>query len=217
MLAESLSGPLAVAGFVLLALSAGSIVTRDPRQNVYLYALAAVPQAAIAVLLGLLYGHVELYILAAVILVVKGLVAPRLLVAPWPERQHSHYALSGHLGSPAALIVVVSLLMFAYRVGVVLGAPPFQTAMAAALASGLVGLLAPVVRHELAAQAAGLLHGEAGVSATALLVVGHLPVAPDVISLVELLVLALLLGVLLAAVIRVHGRADARLLQVLRG
>ena len=217
MSVQSLAGPFAIAGFALLALSSGSIVTRDPRQNVSLYRLASIPQAAIAVMLAILYGHIELYFLAAAILALKGVVAPRLLVVPWPERQHSHYALTGQLGTPAALAVIVGVLMFSYRVSVALAPPPLQTAMAATMASGLVGLLAPAVRYELAAQAAGLLHGEAGITAGALLLVGHLPVAPDVISLAELLFLALLLGVLLARVVRVHGRADASLLTVLRG
>lgn len=214
---QPFTGPFALAGFALLALSAGSIVTRDPRQNVTLYALAAIPQAAIAVMLGLLYGHVELYLLAAAILLLKGLLAPRLLVVPWPQRQRSHYGLTGQVGTPAALAVIVGVLMFSYRVSVVIAPPALETAMAATMASGLVGLLAPAVRHELAAQAAGLLHGEAGITAGALLLVGHLPITADVISLGELLVLALLLGVLLARVVRVHGRADASLLTVLRG
>ncbi len=217
MSAETLTGPFAIAGFALLALSSGSIVTRDPRQNVSIYALASIPQAGIAVMLALVYGHVELYALAAAILVLKGLIAPRLLVVPWPGAHRPHYALTGHLGTPAALAVIVGVLMFAYRVSVVLAPPALETAMAATMASGLVGLLAPAVRHELAAQAAGLLHGEAGMTATALLLVGHLPVTADVISIAELLVLALLLGVLLARVIRVHGRADASLLTALRG
>jgi hydrogenase-4 membrane subunit HyfE len=217
MSAETLTGPFAIAGFALLALSSGSIVTRDPRQNVSIYALASIPQAGIAVMLALVYGHVELYALAAAIVVLKGLIAPRLLVVPWPEAHRPHYALTGHLGTPAALAVIVGVLMFAYRVSVVLAPPALETAMAATMASGLVGLLAPAVRHELAAQAAGLLHGEAGMTATALLLVGHLPVTADVISIAELLVLALLLGVLLARVIRVHGRADASLLTALRG
>ncbi|MCL6595024.1 MAG: hypothetical protein K6V73_02285 [Firmicutes bacterium] len=213
----ALTGLFAFAGFALLALSSGSILTRDPRQTVALYALASVPQAGIAALLAVLFGHVELYALAAAILVLKGLIAPRLLVVPWPKMHHPHYGLTGHLGTPASLAVVVGILMFAYRVSVVLAPPALETAMAATMASGLVGLLAPAVRHELAAQAAGLLHGEAGITATALLLVGHLPVAADVISIAELLVLALLLGVLLARVIRIHGRADASLLTVLRG
>jgi hydrogenase-4 membrane subunit HyfE len=211
------SAPLALAGFALLALAAASLLTRDPRQNVRLYALAAVPQAGIAALLGALYDRPELYGLALAILVFKGLAAPRLLTVPWPPEERARYGASGQIGTPSTLIVVVGLFLFAFHVAGYLSPPPVTTALAAALAAGLAGLAAPAVRHELSAQAAGLLQAEAGISSAALLLVGHLPVVPDVISLAELLVLALLLGVLLATVARVHGTADARRLQELRG
>jgi hydrogenase-4 membrane subunit HyfE len=211
------SAPLAVSGLVLLALSSASIVSRDPRQMHLLYALAALPQAAIAAILGAAFGHPELYALAAALLVVKGLAAPRLLVVRWPAAERSRYALSGHLGTPATLVGVIGVLLFAFRVAAIVAPARFEAAVAACLAAGLVGLCAPAVRHELAAQSAGLLHAEAGLSSAALLLVGHLPLVPDVIALAELLVLALALGLLLGAVARVHGRADARHLATLRG
>ena len=208
---------MAVAGFSLLALSSASLISRDPRQMVVLYALAAVPQAAIAAILGGIFGHPELYALAAGILLFKGLAAPRLLSVPWPEGERARYALSGHLGTSAMMTGAVAVLLFAFRVAGVVAPGAFEAAVAACLAAGIVGLGAPAVRHELSAQASGLLHAEAGLSATALLLVGHLPTVPDVIALAELLVLALALGVLLAAVARVHGEADARRLAALRG
>lgn len=216
-MASPWSASLAIAGFLLLALSSASVLSRDARQMTLLYALAAVPQAAVAVLIGHLFRHPELYALAAAILVVKGLAAPRLLVVPWPASERARYALSGSLATSSVMVGAVAALLFSFRVADTVAPRLFAPAVAAAMAAGLVGLAAPAVRHELAAQAAGLLHAEAGISTAALLLVGHLPVVPDVIALAEILVLALALGVLLGAVARLHGRADVRHLAELRG
>jgi hydrogenase-4 component E len=217
MAAPSLMNLAGIPAFALLALAAATLVSRDARQTAGLYAWASLPQAAICALIGIADGRPELYVLGAAILVIKGRLAPRLLVQAWPEEERGAYGLTGHVGTPGSLVLAALAAAVAFRVAPFVGAPDVRPALAAALAAALVAVTTPVVRHELSAQATGLLLAEAGVTAASLLLIGEIPTAADAVSLADLVALSIALGVLLARVVRLHGKAHALLLTELRG
>lgn len=212
------AGPLiGVAGFLLLAVTSAILVSRDARATAKFYALAAIPEAMVAILLAIRYGHADLYFVAAAILVAKGWGAPHLLTRVWPERERLAYRLSGTVGTVGSLLTVLLVTAVAFRVGAYALPGPDAVGFAASLAAGMAGMAAPALRHELFSQAGGLLVAEAGISTAALLLVGSFPVAADVVAFADLLVLSAAFGLLLRDVARVHGRADAALLRRLRG
>lgn len=207
-----MSSVFGLAGLALLALASAILISRDARATAGLYALAAIPQAAIAGGLGIEDRHGELVVLAVVLLVAKGYLAPRLLTRVWPESERSAYRLSGPTGTVGTLVAALAAAAVALRVGIEVAPPHVMIGVASALAAMFTGMLAPALRHELFTQAGGLLMAEAGTSAAALLLVGAFPGVADVVALADLLFLAVAFGVLLRWVAALHGRADARLL-----
>lgn len=208
---------LGAAGFALLALTILILLARHPRSHPRLYALGAVPAGAIAGLLGWAYGIPELFVLMVVILVVKGILAPRLVSGTWVSEDAAVYRWSGPTGTVGALLAVVGVLIMAFSISAFAMPPDVKVVFAGCLAAGFLGVLLPVIRHELSTHATGLLIAEEGFSSAGLLLVASTPKAADLATLVDLVVLAIIFGILLHAVARVHGAIDAVILRGLRG
>jgi hydrogenase-4 membrane subunit HyfE len=199
----------------VLVLAVGVLLARSPGAGVTLYALAAVPQAVLAMILAA-RGVPWLWLDAAAILAVKGLWAPRLLrraVPPDPRLYGQQAAFS-----PAMLLcAVAAVTLLCLRVsGRIAGAAEGQ-ALGLALAALLVGLSAAAIRSELWAQAAGILCGEAGLMTGIFVLAGGLPPVGETWALAEVLVLAAVFAVVTRRVHAHHGAATSRLLRGLRG
>lgn len=213
----TLGPPLGAAGFVLLALAISVLLARNPRTHPRLYGLASIPAAAVPALLAWAYGTPDLYLLSGVILVVKGGLAPRLLAGAWVSGETAVYRWSGPTGTVGSLLAVVGVLVMAFLVSAFALPPDLRVVFAGCLATGFLGVLLPVVRHELSTHATGLLIAEEGFTSAGLLLVASTPKAAELASLADLVVLAIVFGILLHAVARVYGAIDAVILRGLRG
>jgi hydrogenase-4 membrane subunit HyfE len=169
------------------------------------------------VILGFTYGLPELFALAAVILVVKGRFAPRLLAGDWILGDEAVHRWTGPTGTVGSLLAAVAVIGVSFSIAAFALPLDLEVVFGGCLATGLLGVLLPVLRHELSSHASGLLIAEEGFSSAGLLLVATAPRLAEIATLVDLLVLAVVFGVLLRTVARVHGAMDAALLRELRG
>jgi hydrogenase-4 membrane subunit HyfE len=206
------SNLLALCGIALVFLVSMAILARHSLWVPRWYALASLPQGAIAFLLYLRLGRVELLALVPALLAVKGVVAPKLLTALWSTRRRPTYRLSSPFAPATTLLGAALMALVAYAMAVFVAPGDIQVALAACLTAGFLGLAGPTVRHDLWAQATALLLAEAGLSAAVMVYAGSLPWAADIAALVEAAVLAAAMGFFVAQAIRHQGHSDARLL-----
>lgn len=192
-------------------------MARSPHAQITAYAWGAVPAAAAAALLAARYDESELYGLAAVLLVVKGYVAPRLVTPAFEAGEEAHHAWTGPTGTVGALLAGGAAVAGAFFVAAYLMPPGTAYALAGFVGAGALGLLLPTLRHELISHAVGLLLAEEGVSSAGLVLVAASPRLAEGAALLDLVVLALIFGTLLHAVARVHGAMHALRIRRLRG
>ncbi len=199
----------------VLVLAVTLMLARTPEAAATIYAWAVVPQAVIAVALGGWAGRPELFADAALMLVIKGLWAPGLLrraVRHDGEVYGQHAAFS----ASALLLGAAALSLLCLWVGLAI-LPRAGVALGLGLAAMFVGWGTAAVRSELWAQAAGVLMGEAGLMTAALVLASGLPPLGETFALIEVVLLATLLGSGTRLVRATHGSHDSRLLRGLRG
>jgi hydrogenase-4 membrane subunit HyfE len=204
-----------LAAAVLLILAAALLVARTPEAAAHIYAWAAVPQAAMAVALAGWAGIPELYLDAAAILLIKGLWAPRLLRRAVPN-QGEVFGLQARRSATVLFVGAAAVTLLCLRLANLIY-PLRDVPLGLALAALFVGFGSAALRSELWSQAAGILMGEAGLMASALVLTAGFPPLGEAFALAEVVVLAAILAAVSRLVHATHGATDARLLRGLRG
>jgi hydrogenase-4 component E len=186
------------------------------RDQVRLYAAQSALISVLAVIVGAVHHLPELYVLAAVSAALKVVVIPlvlrRLL---WGNRpagagtEAGDIAGSGGLGLAATVLVAIAVAAFGFfaagRLPVPGGAAP-AFALSVSVAVVLVAFVLMIHRRDVISQAIGLFSLENGISLAALVVAASLPLILEVALLFDLLVAAIVFGLL----IRIHhGRAES--------
>jgi hydrogenase-4 component E len=186
------------------------------RDQVRLYAAQSGLISVLAVIVGAVHHLPELYVLAAVSAALKVVVIPlvlrRLL---WGNRpagagtEAGDIAGSGGLGLAATVLVAIAVAAFGFfaagRLPVPGGAAP-AIALSVSVAVVLVAFVLMIHRRDVISQAIGLFSLENGISLAALVVAASLPLILEVALLFDLLVAAIVFGLL----IRIHhGRAES--------
>jgi hydrogenase-4 component E len=186
------------------------------RDQVRLYAAQSALISVLAVIVGAVHHLPELYVLAAVSAALKVVVIPlvlrRLL---WGNRpagagtEAGDIAGSGGLGLAAMVLVAIAVAAFGFfaagRLPVPGGAAP-AFALSVSVAVVLVAFVLMIHRRDVISQAIGLFSLENGISLAALVVAASLPLILEVALLFDLLVAAIVFGLL----IRIHhGRAES--------
>lgn len=186
------------------------------RDQVRLYAAQSGLISVLAVIVGAVHHLPELYVLAALSAALKVAVIPlvlrRLL---WGNRpagagtEAGDIAGSGGLGLAATILVAIAVAAFGFfaagRLPVPGGAAP-ATALAVSVSVVLVAFVLMIHRRDVISQAIGLFSLENGISLAALVVAASLPLILEVALLFDLLVAAIVFGLL----IRIHhGRAES--------
>ena len=205
---------MSLAGLALLLLTLAAVRVPSARQGFALYAWAAVPEAVAAVRAGVGPYRLELWVAGGLILLVKGLLVPRLAVAAVPAspgRAMSRWAPAWLLLAAAALISV------SWRVMAVVTPGPAAGPAALPLAAGLLALGLPAVRYEAWAAAVGLLLAEGAACTLGFVLLPGWPAAADALALADLVALGVLLTVLLRRLAATWGTHDVRLLKELKG
>jgi hydrogenase-4 component E len=197
-LASSIFSSTAIASLLLTFVMLGSRWL-----NNYLYAFAAESWviAAISATVGFYGGYPELYFIAILTALFRGLFLPYLL---WRIVRRLNVAREIHeiLQPSSALVVgalcVVFSLAVGYRVGQSLGIAGTVAVLALTvmLSMMLIGFLMLAVRHEALSHILGLLVLENGIFLGAQILVPGMPLLIEIVILFDLLVVVACFGVL---------------------
>jgi hydrogenase-4 component E len=196
------------------------------RDQVRLYAAQSALLSALAIVVAATRHLPELYALAGLSFALKVVVVPVVLNRMlrgigaiggdrrWTATGSSsggsaEIAGSHSLGVASTVLVATGVAAFGFFIVAALGlASPAlpATALSVSVAVILVAFVLMIVRRDVVSQAIGFLSLENGVSLTALVVAAGLPLILEIAFLFDLLVVAVVFGLL----IRVHhGRADS--------
>jgi hydrogenase-4 component E len=197
-LASSIFSSMAIASLLLAFVMLGSRWL-----NNYLYAFAAESWviAALSAAVGFFSGYHELYFIAILTALFRGLVLPYLL---WRIIQRLNVAREIHeiLQPSSALVAGAFCVVFALAVGYHIGQSLDLTATVAVLAltvmlsMKLIGFLMLAVRHEAISQILGLLLLENGIFLGAQILVPGMPLLIEIVILFDLLIVVACFGVL---------------------
>jgi hydrogenase-4 component E len=215
VLAATVAAPSALAGGanviavgVLLA-EFGMFRQALLRDQVRLYAVQSVLLSALAIVVAATRHLPELYALAGLSFVLKAVIVPVVLRRLLPSRGSADIAGSHSLGIASTVLVAIVVAAFGFFTVAALGisSPVLPvTALSISVAVILVAFVLMIVRQDVVSQAIGFLSLENGVSLTALVVAAGLRLILEIAFLFDLLVVAVVFGLL----IRVHhGRAES--------
>src|SRR5580704_15850692 len=186
------------------------------RDQVRLYVAQSVLLSAMAVVVAATRHLPELYVLAGLSFALKAVIVPvvlrrllRGIGAIGGDPRWSDIAGSHALSVANAVLVAIAVAAFGFFTVAALGirSPVLPgTALSISVAVILVAFVLMITRRDVASQAIGFFSLENGVSLTSLVVAAGMPLILEIAFLFDLLVAALVFGLL----IRVHhGRADS--------
>jgi hydrogenase-4 component E len=186
------------------------------RDQVRLYAAQSALMSVLAIVVAASRHLPDLYVLAALSFALKVVIVPvvlrRLLRGiglNGSDPRWSDIAGSGALSLASTVLVAIAVAAFGFFTVSALGirSPVLpETALAISVAVILVAFVLMIVRRDVISQGIGFLSLENGISLTALVVAAGLPLILEVAFLFDLLVVAVVFGLL----IRVHhGRAES--------
>ena len=218
-LVASIFSLLAIASLLLTFVMLGSRWL-----NRYLYAFAAETWliAALSATVGA-YGHYpELYLIAILTVVFRGMLLPYLV---WRiiQRQNvdreAHVILQPSSGLVMGAACVVFALVVSYRVGAELNlvGTVAVLALTVMLSMKLIGFLMLTVRHEAISQVLGLLILENGIFLGAQILVPGMPMLIEIVILFDLLVAVACFGVLVRYLQTAVGATSSLALKKLVG
>jgi hydrogenase-4 component E len=218
-LAASLFSLMAIASLVLAFVMLGS-----QWLNNYLYAFAAESWIIAALSASVAYygGYPELYLIALLTALFRGLFLPFLI---WRIMRRLDVSRELHeiLQPSSALVVgalgVVFALIVAYRIGDSIG-PASRVAVLALtvmLSMKLIGFLMLAVRREALSQILGLLVLENGIFLGAQILIPGMPLLIEIVILFDLLIIVACFGVLIQYLVANVGSTSSRDLKRLVG
>ena len=198
--------PLAASIFSLMAIVSlllAFVMLGSRWLNNYLYAFAAESWviAALSATVGF-YGHYpELYLIAVLTALFRGLLLPYLvwrIIARLNVMREIHEILQPSSALVAGALAVIFALAVSYRVGQSLGLAGTVAVLALTimLSMKLIGFLMLAVRHEALSQILGLLVLENGIFLGAQILVPGMPMLIEIVILFDLLIAVACFGVL---------------------
>lgn len=211
--------PLASSIFSLMAivsLMLAFVMLGSRWLNNYLYAFAAESWviAALSATVGF-YGHYpELYLIAILTALFRGLLLPYLIariIARLNVSREIHEILQPSSTLVAGALAVIFALVVSYHVGQSLGLAGTIAVLALTimLSMKLIGFLMLSVRHEAISQILGLLVLENGIFLGAQILVPGMPLLIEIVILFDLLVVVACFGVLVRYLIAHVGSTSS--------
>lgn len=179
------------------------------RAQIRLYAFQSLAVSVLAVVVAIGRDIPELYVLAAVSLLLKVIIVPRVMFR-FLRDSRAEIAGSGALGVASEIILALVVAGFGFfTVGALGIQSPFlpTAALGLSFAVVLVSFVLMIVRRDVVSQAVGFFSLENGVSLASLVVAAGLPLILEVAFLFDLLVAVVVFGVL----IRVHQARSSSL------
>jgi hydrogenase-4 component E len=197
-LASSLFGLLAIASLLLSFVMVGS---RWLKNYLYAFATQSWVIAAISAAVGYYGNYRELYVIAVLTLLFRGLLLPYLI---WRiiERLEVDRELRIILQPSMSLVIGALFVMFALAVSLRVAAEfhleltVAVLALTVMLSMMLIGFLMLVIRHEAVGQVFGLLGLENGIFLGSQILVPGMPLLIEMVILFDLLIVVACFGVL---------------------
>lgn len=219
--------PLAASVFSLMAIASlllAFVMLGSRWLNNYLYAFAAESWviAILSATIGFYGGYPELYLIAILTALFRGLFLPYLLwriVRRLNVARELHEILQPSSALIAGAFCVIFSLTVAYHVGQSLGLAGTVAVLALTvmLSMKLIGFLMLAVRHEALSQILGLLVLENGVFLGAQILVPGMPVLIEIVILFDLLIVVACFGVLIQYLLAHAGTTSSLELKRLVG
>jgi hydrogenase-4 component E len=198
--------PLAASIFSLMAIASlllAFVMLGSRWLNNYLYAFAAESWviAALSAAVGFYSGYPELYLIAVLTALFRGLVLPYLvwrIIRRLRVAREIHEFLQPSSALVAGALGVIFSLAVSYRVGQSLGLAGTVAVLALTvmLSMKLIGFLMLSVRHEALSQILGLLVLENGIFLGAQILVPGMPMLIEIVILFDLLIVVACFGIL---------------------
>ena len=218
-LQASIFSLLAIFSLLLAFVMLGSHWLRN-----YVYAFAAESWliAALSAAVGYFGGYTELYVIAILTAVFRGLVLPYLLMRI-VQRLNVRREIHAVLQPSSSLVVGALLVMFAF---VIANHMNFQTstagevvvlALTIMLSMKLLGFLMLAVRDEAVSQILGLLVLENGIFLGSQILVPGMPMLIEIVILFDLLIIVACFGMLIRYLVVHAGTTSSRELNRLVG
>ena len=183
---------------VLLLLCCFAIVAqRRLSACVDLFALQSAFLAATAALVAFLTGHTHIYVAAALTIVIKVIVLPRIL-RKVNERLNVSRELGMHINIPAGLLLCGALVILAFFIPqpiIPLGYLLTRDSLAIALAIILIGFFTMIARQKAITQMVGFLVMENGVFLGATAAAYGMPLIVELGIFFDVLVAGLIVGI----------------------
>ena len=226
MLATQLN-PLATSFFSLLAiasllLSFVMLGSRWLKHYVVAFGLQSWLVAVLSAAVGYYGGYPELYAIAALTALTRGLLLPYLILRI-VRRLNVDRELHERLAPAASLVVGALLVLFAFVVAQHLGTSLALTgtiavlALTVMIAMKLIGFLLLAVRSEAVSQILGILVLENGIFLGSQILVPGMPILIELVILFDLLVVVAAFGVLVRLMVVHAGTSSAHNLRRLVG
>jgi hydrogenase-4 component E len=197
-LAASIFSLMAMVSLLLAFVMLGSRWLKN-----YLYAFAAESWmiATLSATVGFYSGYSDLYLIAILTAMFRGLVLPYLvwrIIRRLDVEREIHEILQPSSALVAGAMCVVFALAVGYRVGQSLGfaSSIVVLALTIMLSMKLIGFLMLAVRHEAISQILGLLVLENGIFLGAQILVPGMPMLIEIVILFDLLIVVTCFGVL---------------------
>ena len=218
-LASSIFSLIAIASLLLAFVMLGSRWL-----NHYLYAFAAESWliAALSATVGAYGNYPELYLIAILTFVFRGLLLPYLvwrIIRRQNVEREAHVILQPSSGLVIGALAVMFALVVAYRVGAQmnLAGTAAVLALTVMLSMKLIGFLMLSVRHEAISQVLGLLVLENGIFLGAQVLVPGMPMLIEIVILFDLLIAVACFGVLVRYLATSVGATSSLALKKLVG
>ena len=195
-----------VAGLFLLS-AFGLVAMRQVLASLNIFIVQSILLAVSASLLGVLHNSVHLYAVAAITLATKAILIPWLLRRTVSQEMYARREISQVLNIPTSLLISLALTILAYFVVsplLSISAEPFiKTNLPIGLAGLLLGSYVVIVRREAVPQVIGILSMENGAFLAGVAIAPSLPLIAELAAAFDVLIIALVMGLLTR---RIHQR-----------
>jgi hydrogenase-4 component E len=161
--------------------------------------------------LGVHEGDAQLVTVAVLVLVLKGVVLPRVLTRATVTERGALREETPLVNTTASLILLAVLMMLAYLVSqpvLALGSTPPVAAVPVGMAMALFGFLVLSTRRHAVSQLIGFLLLDNGIGTVAFLTAGGVPLVVELGASLDVLLVVLILQVLTGRIRAEFGEAD---------
>jgi len=218
-LQASIFSSLAIVSLLLTFVMLGSHWLRN---YVYAFAVQSWLIAALSAAVGYFAGYPELYVIAVLTALFRGLVLPYLLMRI-VDRLHVKREIHAVLQPSSSLVIGALLVMFAFVIAnhmspqTTSAAHVVVLALTIMLSMKLIGFLMLSVRDEAVSQILGLLVLENGIFLGSQILVPGMPLLIEIVILFDLLIVVACFGMLVRFLVVHAGTTSSRQLNRLVG